>query len=500
MGAAPYIVSFDQGTTSSRTIIFDHSGKVVSLAQQEIERTFPQPGWVQQDAVDIWASQLSTFTQALTQANIHPNQIAAAAIANQRETTIVWDRETGRPIYDAIVWQCRRGDALIAKLEHTGHSEFITASTGLIPDAYFSASKIAWILDNVDGAREKAEAGQLAFGTVDSWLLWNFTDGLVHATDVTNASRTMLFNIHTLEFDDQLLELFNIPRSMLPQVMSSSGFFGDINSPLVGAQIPITGIAGDQQAALFGQCCFEPGEAKNTYGTGCFMLMNTGTAPVHSRSGLLSTVAYADGEKTTYALEGSVFNTGSAVKWLRDSIKLIQTVEESESIARSVSSTGGCYVVPAFNGLGAPYWDDSARGAILGITQGTSGAHIVRATLESIAFQSADVLVAMERDSGVPMLELRVDGGACANDFVMQFQADILSRNVVRPIMSESTALGAAYMAGLAVGFWDSEEELRTLASPDKIFSPQADSARVQELLDGWQVAIARVAKVLPNC
>lgn len=497
--SAPYIVAFDQGTTSSRTIIFNHSGEIVSIAQQELERSFPRPGWVQQDAVDIWASQLSTFTQALTQANIHPSFIAAAAIANQRETTIVWDRTTGEPIYDAIVWQCRRGDELITKLEQEGYSELITRKTGLIPDAYFSASKIAWILESVEGARVKADAGRLAFGTVDSWLLWNFTQGKTHATDVTNASRTMLFDIHKLEFDDELLNLFNIPRSMMPEVKLSSGLFGAIENPFVEASIPITGVAGDQQAALFGQSCFEPGEAKNTYGTGCFMLMNTGTTPVTSHNGLLTTVAYADSQKTNYALEGSVFNAGSAVKWLRDSLKIVETVEESEAIAGSVDSAGGCYMVPAFNGLGAPHWDESARGAIVGITQGTERAHIVRATLESLAYQSADVLVAMEQDSGVSMRELRVDGGASANDFVLQFQADILGRNVIRPAVMEATALGAAYMAGLAVGFWADEDELRALASPDRIFAPSMEAARVSDLLKGWQKAVGCVAKDSTN-
>lgn len=490
-----YIVAFDQGTTSSRTIIFDHAGSIISLAQQEIERTFPQSGWVQQDAIEIWSSQLSTFTQALSQADIHPDQIAAIGIANQRETTIIWDRATGKPVYDAIVWQCRRGDARIAELEREGYAPLITAKTGLIPDAYFSASKIAWILDNIEGTRARAEAGELAFGTVDSWLLWNLTDGQVHATDVTNASRTMLFNINTLEFDDELLGLFNIPRSLLPEVKPSSGLFGHIDSPLIGAPIPISGIAGDQQAALFGQCCFAPGEAKNTYGTGCFMLMNTGTKPMLSNCGLLTTIAYADAHKTTYAIEGSVFNAGSAVKWLRDSLKTIETVEESAQVAASIDSTNGCYFVPAFNGLGAPHWDDSARGAIIGMTQSTTRSHIVRATLESIAYQSADVLTAMEHDSSVSLCELRVDGGVSANDFVMQFQADILARNVVRPVMTEMTALGAAYMAGLTVGYWGSEDELRTLASPDKVFSPQASSEHVAKLLGGWQKAIACVAK-----
>lgn len=487
-----YVAALDQGTTSSRCIIFDSDGSIVSVAQQEIERTFPRPGWVEQSPNEIWSSQLGVFTQAIAHAHITPSQIATVGITNQRETTILWDRETGQPIYNAIVWQCRRGAPYVQKAFDAGLGEMIRSKTGLIADAYFSATKIAWILDNVPGAREKAEAGNLLFGTVDTWLIYNLTGGAVHATDYTNASRTMLFNIHTLAWDDELLDLWDIPAAILPEARPSTGDFGSLDNSLIGEGISITGVLGDQQAALFGQCCFEQGEAKNTYGTGCFLLMNTGDSIVDSEHGLLSTIAYSDGNSVQYALEGSVFNAGSAIKWLRDGLELIRDASETGEGAYSVPDNAGVYLVPAFNGLGAPYWNQQARGILTGLTQGSTRNHIIRATLESLAYQSRDVLVAMERDSGITLKGLRVDGGVSSNDFVMQFQSDIMDIEVRRPIVVETTALGAAYAAGLAVGMWESKEELCTRWAIDRTFESSIDQTTRSKWLAGWDDAIAR--------
>lgn len=493
MDSPRYIAALDQGTTSSRCIIFDEKGTAVSTAQQEIERTFLHPGWVQQDATEIWASQLSVFTKALTQIQARMTDVAAVGITNQRETTIVWDKNTGKPVYDALVWQCRRSADIIERISEKIDNNYIAHKTGLILDPYFSASKISWILDEVPGVRERAEAGDLLFGTVDSWLIWNLTNGAVHATDMTNASRTMLFNIHTCEWDNDLLALFNIPRSMLPEVKPSRGFFGAIDNHMLGSGTPIMGVAGDQQAALFGQCCFEPGDAKNTYGTGCFLLMNTGERPVVSKQGLLSTIAYADSERATYALEGSVFNVGSAINWLRDGLELIRDVSETEELAQSVDDTNGCFVVPAFNGLGAPYWNAEARGAIVGLTQGVTRSHVVRATLESLAFQTSDVLRAMELDARVTLRTLRVDGGVSKNNFCMQFQSDILGKTVIRPRNTESTALGVAFIAGLEVGIWHSLDDICNCCAAQDVFEPSFVPERCSELLAGWRDAVRRV-------
>lgn len=488
-----YIVALDQGTTSSRCIIFDEHGSVLSCAQQVIERTFLHPGWVQQDATEIWASQLSVFAKALTQIQARMSDVAAVGITNQRETTIVWDKHTGKPVYDALVWQCRRSAGIIEEIAERVDKSTIAQKTGLILDPYFSASKIAWILQEVPSARERAEAGDLLFGTVDSWLIWNLTNGAVHATDMTNASRTLLYNIQTRTWDDDLLRLFNIPRSMLPEVKPSRGLFGTIDNEMLGVGTPILGVAGDQQAALFGQCCFEPGDAKNTYGTGCFLLMNTGEQPVISEHGLLSTIAYADNEHVTYALEGSIFNAGSAITWLRDGLELIRDVRETEELAGSVEDTNGCFVVPAFNGLGAPYWNTEARGAITGLTQGVTRPHVVRATLESLAFQTSDVLKAMEHDAHATLRTLRVDGGVSKNDFCMQFQADILGKTVIRPRNTESTALGAAFIAGLEAGIWKDLEAVRGCCAAQDVFEPTFTQKHRTELLAGWQDAVRRV-------
>lgn len=488
-----YIAALDQGTTSSRCLIFDKNAQVVSIAQQDIARTFPHPGWVQQDATEIWASQLSVFAKALTQVQASMSDIAAIGITNQRETTIVWDKHTGKSVYDALVWQCRRSAGIIEEISSKIDEEVIRKKTGLVLDPYFSASKIAWILREVPGARARAEAGDLLFGTVDTWLLWNLTAGAVHATDMTNASRTLLYNISQCQWDEDLLELFDIPRAMLPEVMPSQGFFGSIDNQMLGQGVPIMGIAGDQQAALFGQCCFDPGDTKNTYGTGCFLLMNTGEKPVHSTHGLLSTIAFSDGKHVSYALEGSVFNAGSAINWLRDGLELIRNIEETEEIARSVSDTEGCFVVPAFNGLGAPYWDAEARGAIVGLTQGVTRAHVVRATLESLAYQTSDVLQAMQRDSGATLRNLRVDGGVSKNDFCMQFQADILDKKVIRPHNTESTALGAAFIAGLSAGFWENLDEVRACCLNQDCFEPSLSQDTRKRLLAGWDHAVRSV-------
>jgi len=488
----PYILAFDQGTTSSRAIVFDHDGAIVAVGQQEFQQIFPQPGWVEHDPAEIWATQIAVATEALGRAQLRHRDIAAIGITNQRETTLVWDRETGFPIYNAIVWQDRRTADFCDRLKRDGHEEFIRQRTGLVIDAYFSGSKVAWILDNVAGARAKAEAGKLAFGTVDSWLLWQLTNGASHITDVSNASRTLLFNIHSLKWDDDLLALLRIPASMLPEVRPSSEVYGQVSSTLGVGGVPISGIAGDQQAALFGQMCVSPGLTKNTYGTGCFLLQNTGERPVDSHNRLLSTVAWQVGGKTMYALEGGVFIGGAVVQWLRDGLGIIKRSADVEALALSVPDSNGVYVVPAFAGLGAPHWDPYARGIIVGITRGTTAAHLARAAVESIAFQVADLLEAVRDDSAIELPELRVDGGAAANDALLQFQADVLGVPVVRPRVTETTALGAAYLAGLAVGFWDSIDSLARHWSVDKRFEPamprsQADARRAE-----WREALNR--------
>lgn len=488
-----YLMALDQGTTSSRCIIFDKNGNIVSSAQKEFTQIFPKSGWVEQDPDEIWASQLSVMVEAMADKGIGSDEVAAIGITNQRETTIVWDRYTGKPVYNAIVWQCRRTAPMIEKIKAAGKSDMIREKTGLIPDPYFSASKIAWILDHTDGARKRAEAGDLCFGTVDSWLIYKLTKGKVHGTDQTNASRTMLFNIKELKWDDDLLRLFDIPRSMLPEVKRSSEVYGETDERVFGGVVPIAGVAGDQQAALFGQCCFRPGEVKNTYGTGGFLLMNTGREIVNSKNGLLATIAASPDEKTVYALEGSVFVAGAAVKWLRDDMKLVDNVSETCSIARSVSDTGGVYVVPAFTGLGAPYWDADARGAVIGISRGTTRAHFIRAVLESLAYESRDVIKAMEEDSGCPLKVLRTDGGASANDFLLQFQADILDTDIVRPKVIETTAQGAAYLAGLAVGYYRDTDEIAENAGIERVFHPEMDSDRREMLCRGWKEAVQRV-------
>lgn len=488
-----YIISLDQGTSSSRAIVFDHKGEVRSVAQQEFRQIFPQSGWVEHDPQEIWASQASVIAGAIASIGINGLDIAAIGITNQRETTIVWDKDSGEPVYNAIVWQDRRTSAYCDSLKAEGRTEFIREKTGLIIDAYFSATKIKWILDHVKGAREKAEAGKLMFGTVDSWLIWRLTRGEVHVTDVTNASRTMLFNIHELVWDDELLELFDIPKAMLPEVKSSSEVYGHTKTTLFAHKVPIAGIAGDQQAALFGQMCTEPGMVKNTYGTGCFLLMNSGDKPVYSKNNLLATIAWKIGDEVTYALEGSIFVGGAVVQWLRDGLGIIRSSSEIEALASQVPDTGGVYFVPALTGLGAPYWNQYARGAISGISRGTTAAHIARAALEGIAFQTMDVLNAMQKDSEIELKELRVDGGAAANNLLMQFQADMLGTSVIRPKITETTALGAAYLAGLAVGYWKDLEEIKQQWQIDKRFDPSADSKEIDELREGWSNAIGKV-------
>lgn len=488
-----YLMALDQGTTSSRCIIFDKSGNIISMAQKEFTQYFPQSGWVEHDANEIWASQVSVMTEAMAQNSIEAGEISAIGITNQRETTIVWDKETGEPVYHAIVWQCRRTADYVESLKAEGYDKIIKEKTGLIVDPYFSATKIKWILDNVEGAREKAETGKLLFGTVDTWLIYKLTKGAVFATDVTNASRTMIYNIHDLCWDKELLEKFDIPEKMLPEVKSSSEVYGVTHRNIMGEEIPIAGVAGDQQAALFGQCCFEAGESKNTYGTGCFLLMNTGTQAVDSKNGLLTTIAIGRDGKVQYALEGSVFVAGAAIKWLRDELKLIDAAQETEELARSVEDSNGVYVVPAFTGLGAPYWDAYARGAVFGLSRGTNRAHFVRATLESLAYQSLDVIRAMEEDSGIPVSSLRVDGGASANDFLLQFQADVLNGEIIRPMVAETTALGAAYLAGLATGYYKDIEEVRCNWMKDKEFRPQIKEEQRQKLYDGWKDCVNRI-------
>lgn len=485
-----YIMALDLGTTSCRCIIFDKNGRICSAAQKEFTQYFPQPGWVEHDAEEIWATQTGLMYEAMSKIDITINEIAGIGITNQRETTVLWDKESGRPVHKAIVWQCRRTAGYCDELKKLGMAEFFRSKTGLVLDAYFSATKLRWLLDNVIGARERAEKGKLLFGTVDSWIIWKLTGGKVHVTDYSNASRTMLFNIHTLKWDEEILRVLKIPQQILPEVKPSSHVYGYTDSKLFGREVPIAGAGGDQQCALFGQTCFERGEVKNTYGTGGFMLMNTGTAPVNSHNGLVTTIAWGVDDKVEYALEGSIFVAGAAVQWLRDELGLIRDAAESEVLAKSVPDANGCYVVPAFVGLGAPYWDQYARGAIVGLTRGVNRNHIVRATLESIAYQVNDVLMAMQEDSGMPITSLRVDGGACDNDFLMQFQADILNTSVVRPYCIETTAMGAAYLAGLAVGYWRSKEEILANHVIAAEFKPQMGQAKRESLLQGWHNAV----------
>ncbi len=485
-----YILALDQGTTSSRGIIFDKDARIKAIAQKEFDQYYPQPGWVEHNPREIWSSQISVAREAMANLGIDASDIAAIGITNQRETTIVWDKETGEPVYNAIVWQCRRTAPMIDKIVAAGRSDMISEKTGLVPDAYFSASKIAWILDNVDGAREKAEKGRLVFGTVDTWLIWNLTGGLVHVTDYTNAARTMLFNIHTLQWDKDLLKLFNIPASMLPEVKPSSAQYGYTSEKVMGGWIPIAGAAGDQQAALFGQCCFDKGDVKNTYGTGSFILMNTGDEPVVSSNGLLTTMAACTSDKPEYALEGSVFVAGAAVQWLRDSMRMVKSAAQTEEYADRVKDSTGVYVVPAFTGMGAPYWDQYARGTVFGITRGCTKEHFIRATLESIAYQSYDVMKAMEEDLGAPLQGLKVDGGASANNFLMKFQADLIGTKVIRPKCIETTAMGAAFLAGLAVGFFKNKDEIREKWELGRAFEPNEDRSSAEELLKGWHKAV----------
>ena len=485
-----YILALDQGTTSSRAILFDSQQNIVGLSQKEFTQIYPREGWVEHDAMEIWSSQYAVMMEVIAQTGVSPAEIAAIGITNQRETTILWNRATGRPIHNAIVWQCRRTAEIVDSLIAGGLGDHIRAVTGLIPDAYFSGTKIKWILDHVEGARERARRGEILFGTVDSWLLWKLTGGTVHATDVTNASRTMLFDIHRLDWDDTLLQALDIPRAMLPQVRSSSEIYG--YADIQGVRVPIAGMAGDQQAALFGQTCFTPGDAKNTYGTGCFLLMNTGSTPCESKNGLLTTIAIGLDGGVQYALEGSVFVGGAVIQWLRDEMRFFTESRDAEYYARKVPDNGGVYLVPAFTGLGAPYWDMYARGCIVGLTRGTRREHIIRAAQESIAYQVADLVRAMEADTGVPLTQLKADGGASRDRFLMQFQADILDRQVRRPMIRETTALGAAYLAGLAAGVWRDREELRRLWVCDTAYTPDMDPARRAALMDGWHRAVGR--------
>ncbi len=485
-----YILALDQGTTSSRSLLFDKQGNIISQAQKEFRQIFPQPGWVEHDAEEIWSTQYGTMAEAVAKANINMKQIAGIGITNQRETTVVWDKSSGQPIYNAIVWQDRRTASYCDDLKSEGLAATIQQKTGLVIDAYFSGTKLKWILDNVTGAREKAVKGELAFGTIDSWLTWKLTNGEVHVTDVSNASRTMLYNIHSMEWDEELLKIFDIPASVLPQVKPSSKIYGVTGNIIPDSRIPIAGIAGDQQAALFGQLCTQPGMVKNTYGTGCFMLMNTGVKAIASKNNLLTTIAWQIDKKTEYALEGSVFIAGAVVQWLRDELKIIRTSADVEKLAGQVKDTDGVYIVPAFAGLGAPHWNQYARGSIFGLTRGSSNAHIARAALDSIAYQTFDVLKAMEADAGIHIKELRVDGGATVNNQLMQFQSDILNTNVVRPKITETTALGAAYLAGLAVGYWKNVEEIQQQWQVDKSFSPSMPDEKRNELISGWQRAV----------
>jgi glycerol kinase len=488
----PFVLALDQGTTSSRAIVFDQDGAVVAVAQKEFQQIFPKAGWVEHDAQEIWTSQIGVALEAMSNANLGPRDLAAVGITNQRETTIVWDRETGQPMCNAIVWQDRRTAPFCDQLKADGHEPMIQQRTGLIVDAYFSGSKLRWILDNVPHARKQAEEGRLAFGTVDSWLVWQLTGGRKHLTDATNASRTMLFNIHTGKWDEEILRLFQIPASLLPEVRASSEIYGEVSASLGLGQVPIGGIAGDQQAALFGQMCLKPGMSKNTYGTGCFMLQNTGTQAVPSRNRLVTTVAWKTGDRLEYALEGSVFIGGAVVQWLRDGLGIIRTSAEVEGLAASVSDNGGVYLVPAFAGLGAPHWDPYARGTMVGMTRGTKAAHVARAAVESIAYQVADLLDAMHADAGIGLGELRVDGGAAKNDLMLQFQADVLGVPVLRPAVTETTALGAAYLAGLAVGYWKNPEEVAAQWQVERRFEPQMPGSQARDLRACWKAALER--------
>ncbi|MCR4618583.1 MAG: glycerol kinase GlpK [Lachnospiraceae bacterium] len=485
-----YIMALDQGTTSSRCILFDKQGNICTMSQKEFTQIYPKPGWVEHNPMEIWSSQLSVATECMANLGIDASEIAGIGITNQRETTIIWDKRTGQPVYNAIVWQCRRTSDMIDELKKDGFDNKIRAKTGLIPDAYFSASKIAWILDNVKGARKKAENGELLFGTVDTWLIWNLTKGAVHVTDYTNASRTMLFDIHKLCWDKDIMKRFNIPECILPEVKPSSCIYGHTEVSVLGGEIPIAGAAGDQQAALFGQCCFDKGDVKNTYGTGCFMLMNTGHDAIYSTSGLLTTIAASDSDDVEYALEGSVFVAGAGIQWLRDSMRMLKSAAASMEYAVAVPDTGGVYIVPAFVGMGAPYWQQHARGMIVGLTRGCEKEHFVRAMLESIAYQTADVLRAMEADCGISLKRLKVDGGASANDFLMQFQSDIIDTYVDRPASVETTALGAAYLAGLAVGYYKDKDEIRKNWQLGKTFEPAMEKEVRTELIKGWKRAV----------
>lgn len=487
-----YVMALDQGTTSSRCILFDERGTIVSVSQKEFKQIYPKPGWVEHNPMEIWATQFGVAAEALAKVGAEASDIAALGITNQRETTVVWDKRTGLPVYNAIVWQCRRTAETCDALRSEGFDKKIKAKTGLILDAYFSGTKVKWILDNVPGAREEADRGNLLFGNIDTWLIWNLTKGKVHATDYTNASRTMLFNIHELKWDKEILEKLNIPASMLPEVKPSSGIFGETDPSLFGAPIKIAGVAGDQQAALFGQLCTEPGSAKNTYGTGCFLLMNTGEKAVESKNGLLTTMAASLNGKIEYALEGSIFVGGAAIQWLRDELRMIKSAPESEDYCTAVEDTNGVYMVPAFVGLGAPYWDSYARGTIVGLTRGAKKEHFIRATVESLAYQTNDVLKAMEEDSGIKLKVLKVDGGACANNFLMQFQSDILNVAVERPKVIETTALGAAYLAGLAVGYWKDASEIVKNGAVDRVFEPSMEEEKRAAALEGWHEAVNR--------
>ena len=487
-----YMMALDAGTTSNRAILFDRRGRIISVAQKEFTQIFPQPGWVEHDANEIWSSMLGVAVECMTKVGITYEQISAIGIANQRETTIVWDKETGEPVHNAIVWQCRRTSKYCDSLKDEGLTDFFRNKTGLVIDAYFSATKLRWILEEVPGVRERAEKGELLFGTVDTWLLWKLTKGRVHVTDYSNASRTMLFNIRELKWDEEILEKLGIPACMLPEARPSSEVYGETDPSFLGGPIPLAGIAGDQQAALFGQTCFNEGDAKNTYGTGCFLLMNTGNRPVFSQNGLVTTIGWGIDGKVKYALEGSIFIAGAAIQWLRDEMKLIDSAEDSEYMARKVKDTNGCYVVPAFTGFGAPYWNQYARGTIVGMTRGVNKYHIIRATLESIAYSVSDVLSAMESDSGIILNSLRVDGGASANDFLMQSQADFVNTTVVRPVCVETTALGAAYLAGLATGYWKDKNEIKVNADIDRIFKPEISDQERRTRLDGWKKAVGR--------
>lgn len=488
-----YVLALDQGTTSSRAILFDHSGRIIGVAQQEFPQIFPQAGWVEHGPESIWSSQLDCARQVLSQNRVSASDVAAIGITNQRETTVMWDRSNGRPIHNAIVWQCRRTAPMCEKLKKEKFDRIIQRKTGLVTDAYFSGTKVAWILDNVKDARKRAQAGEIFFGTVDTWLINRLSGGRTHVTDVSNASRTLLYDIRKQKWDDEILRKLRIPASVLPEVKSSSEVYAETDPELFGAPIPIAGIAGDQQAALYGQACFKPGMMKNTYGTGCFLLMNTGGKANASKNGLLTTIAWRTNEKTEYALEGSVFIAGAAIQWLRDGLGIIASAGETEALATSVNDNHGVYFVPAFVGLGAPYWDQNARGAIVGLTRGSSRAHIARAALEAMAYQTRDVVDCMQRDSGIKARELRVDGGATRNDFLCQFQADILGIPVVRPVITETTALGAAYLAGLAVGFWKSENEIAKQWQVEKRFEPKMKKSERERLYSGWQAAVARV-------